>query len=203
MTDFLLVIRSGTTAYDQEGRIKGTLDIPLTEAGREESMRFGDEIARLSPSMLVTSSAACARETAKWIADRTGLEPRVCGALTNLDLGLWQGRLAREIAERQPKLYRQGQENPWAILPPEGESLDECCDRTATALERLLRRHSEGGLALVVPEPLGRIIRWVVAGEPFGNLWRPASEGPGVRRLPVATQWTVPATERGWFAGRR
>jgi probable phosphoglycerate mutase len=203
MTDFLLVVRSGQTAFDREGRIKGTLDIPLTEEGKQEAKRFGDDVARFAPSALVASPSRCARETAAAVGASTGLKPRICPELGNLDFGLWQGLLVEEIAERQPKLHRQGQENPWALMPPEGEALEECCDRASTAIERLLRRHGEGPLALVVPEPLGRIIRWVVAGESFGNLWQPDRDEPAVRRLPLAAQWSASAGDRSWFAGRR
>ena len=33
----ILLIRPGSTEYDQQGRVQGTLDIPLCEDGRQEA----------------------------------------------------------------------------------------------------------------------------------------------------------------------
>ncbi len=204
MTDFLLLIRSGKTEYDHDGRIKGTLDIPLSPAGIEEARGFADRAVVMLESRgkadsstakplhrLFASPARCARETAQIVGRRLGLKPQPCRDLGNLDHGLWQGLRVDEIEERQPRLHRQWLENPWSVAPPEGELLDECCDRVADALERITRRHTGGGIAIVVPEPLERVIRWVVAGEPLGDLWRPVDGDEGVRLLSLGKQWTI------------
>lgn len=217
MADFLLLIRSGKTAYDHEGRIKGTLDVPLSPEGVEEAHAFADRALRLladhatisraaagggddaketppigrSLHRLFASTARCGRETAEIVGRRLGLKPQACRGLENLDHGLWQGLRVDEIEERQPRIHRQWLENPWSVAPPEGELLDECCDRVASTLERIARRQAAGGIAAVVPEPLGRVIRWVVAGEPLGDLWRPVEGDEGVRLVSLADQWTI------------
>ena len=48
MADFLVVIRSGATDYDRQGRIRGTLDIPLCAEGIAEAERVAAEIAAAS-----------------------------------------------------------------------------------------------------------------------------------------------------------
>lgn len=204
MVDFLLLIRSGKTSYDQEGRIKGTLDLPLSPSGMEEARSFADRAGRMLDPLLTgvsfasnqirrlfTSPARCARETAEIVGRRLGLKPQPCPGLGNLDHGLWQGLRVDEIEARQPRLHRQWLENPWSVAPPQGELLDECCDRVAATLERIAKRHGQGGIAVVVPEPLERVIRWVVAGEPVGDLWRPVEGEEGVRLLLLAEQWAI------------
>lgn len=196
MADYLIVIRSGATAYDLEDRIKGTLDIPLCREGVAEAERFAEYLSAAVPSAIYTSPSRCAVETGRIVGRRIGLRPRKVEALANLDQGLWQGRLVAEIRQRQPRLHRQWQENPWAVAPPQGELLEECCDRVAGGLERLLRKHAEGRVAVVVPEPLERIIRWIVAAEPLGDLWERRTEARGVVELPLVAQWTNPMRER-------
>ena len=44
--DQILLIRPGTTEYDQQGRVQGTLDIPLCEDGRQEVEAMVGEAAR-------------------------------------------------------------------------------------------------------------------------------------------------------------
>lgn len=189
MPDYLIVIRSGATDYDLQGRIRGTLDIPLCDAGRSDAARAAELLAAAAPEALYTSGSACAIETSRIVGAACGLRPRRLAELHNLDQGLWQGMLVDEIRRKQPRLHRQWQDNPWAVAPPEGELLEEACERVENALEKLVRRHPSGRVALVVPQPLDRIVRWLVSGESMGDLWHHEAERPPIDVLPVAAQW--------------
>ncbi len=189
MPDHLIVIRSGATDYDRQGRIRGTLDIPLCDVGRADAARAGELLAADLPDALYTSGSACAIETSRIVGAACGLRPRRIAALHNLDQGLWQGMLVDEIRRKQPRLHRQWQDNPWAVAPPEGELLEEACERVEAALEKLVRRHPSGRVALVVPQPLDRIVGWLVSGKSMGDLWHIDGERPPVDVLPVAAQW--------------
>lgn len=185
----LLVIRSGATEYDLLGRIRGTLEIPLSNIGIAEAEAAASELAGSPPDVLYMADGRCAEETAAIIGRLLGLRPRSVADLENLDQGLWQGMLVEEIRRRQPRLARQWEENPWAVMPPEGEPLDEVCDRVEAVVERVLKRHPGGRVAVVVPHPLDRIIRWTVAGDPLGDLWDRDGGVPAVIDLPVAAGW--------------
>ena len=170
MPDHLIVIRSGATDYDRQGRIRGTLDIPLCDAGRADAARAADLLAAAMPDALYSSGSACSIETSRIVGAACGLRPQRLANLHNLDQGLWQGMLVDEIRRKQPRLHRQWQDNPWAVAPPEGELLEEACERVETALEKLVRRHPSGRVAVVVPQPLDRVVRWLVSGESMGDL---------------------------------
>ncbi len=51
------------------------------------------------------------------------LKPKTLERLQNLDHGLWQGMLIEEVKRKQPKVYKQWQEQPENVCPPEGEML--------------------------------------------------------------------------------
>ena len=162
MPDHLIVIRSGVTDYDLQGRIRGTLDLPLSPEGVAAATKAGERLAADPPAAIYTSEAECAVETGRLIAAACGLKPRPLANLDNLDLGLWQGKLVDDIREKQPRLHRQWQDNPWAVAPPEGELLEQACERVETVLEKLFKRHPAGRVAVVVPQPLDAIVRWLV-----------------------------------------
>jgi broad specificity phosphatase PhoE len=189
MPDSLIVIRSGATDFELQGRIRGAVDIPLCSAGVAEAEHTATLLAGSSAIALYTSDEICTVETGRIVGEAIGLRPRVVPHLHNLDQGLWQGMLVEEIRRKQPRLYRQWQDNPWAIAPPEGELLEEACERVEAALEKLLRRHPHGCVAVVVPEPLDRIVRWIVAGESMGDLWDRDPHREPLVEIPVAAQW--------------
>ena len=189
MPDHLIVIRAGTTDYDAQGRIRGTLALPLSTPGIAEARRTAELAAAAAPAAVYTSTDACAAETARIVGAACGLRPRRIANLGNLDQGLWQGMLVDEIRAKQPRLYRQWQDNPWAVAPPEGELLEEACLRVEAALETLARRHPAGRIAVVVPQPLDQILRWIVSGESMGDLWGGEPERAPVAEFPLAAQW--------------
>lgn len=189
MADHLLVLRAGVTAYDLDGRLRGTLDMPLAAAGVAEARRLGLELAASPPTSLHAADDGPSGETARLIGDACGLRPRTVAGLTNLDQGLWQGMLVEDIRRKQPRLHRQWLEHPWSVVAPEGESLEEACARVDDIIGRLLRRRPRGTVALVVPRPLDRIVLWVAAGRPLDDVWTADGPEPQVVRLPVAGQW--------------
>jgi broad specificity phosphatase PhoE len=186
MADLLVVIRSGTTDYDLQGRIRGNLNIPLAPAGIAAAEAAARHVSAALPVALYTSPTRCSVETADLIGAATSLVPRRVPSLAGLDLGLWQGMLVSEIRRRQPRLARHWEEDPWTVVPPDGEPLAAARDRIAAAIGKILSRHPEGPVAVVVPAPIDRIIREVIAGEPAGDLWQIADTAPAVVELHVA-----------------
>lgn len=193
MADSLVVIRAGSTDFDLQGRIRGTLDLPLCAAGVAEAKAAAAALAGTPPAAIYSAPDACSVDTARHVARACGLRARCLDDLVNLDQGLWQGMLVDDIRLKQPRLYRQWQDNPWAVSPPEGELLEQACDRVEGVLERMLRRHTAGRIALVIPTPLDQIVRWLTAGESVGDLWGRGPAETSVVAIPLAAQWKRPA----------
>ncbi|HOP78519.1 MAG TPA: histidine phosphatase family protein, partial [Thermogutta sp.] len=87
----------------------------------------------------------------------------------------WEGMRIEEIRTRQPKIYRQWQEIPDCICPPEGETIEEAETRVTECLQRLLRRHKNQAVGLVVAEPLASIVKRLITQTPLGDLWKAES----------------------------
>lgn len=197
MPDHLITIRSAATDYELQGRVRGSLDVPPCAAGLAEVTALADRLSDAPPEAIYTSPTACGIESGRIISNRCGVTPKRIDLLTNLDFGLWQGKLVSEIRRLQPRLYRQWQDDPWSVAPPEGELLEEASSRVEDALEKLFKRHPTGRIAVVVPAPLDAIVRWLVSGFALGDLWQPNPSTEALAVLPVAAQWKVgslPAT---------
>jgi broad specificity phosphatase PhoE len=189
MPDHLIVIRSASTDYELQGRIRGSLDIPPSPEGLANAEAIADRLGDSIPEAIYAAPTACGMATARIIGRRFGGTPKPLDDLANIDLGLWQGKLVDEIRRLQPTVHRQWQEDPWSIAPPEGEFLEEARSRVEEALERIAKRHPTGRVAIVVPFPIDSLVRWLVAGEPLGDLWEPDPEREPFADLPMAAQW--------------
>ncbi len=168
----ILLIRPGETDYDREERIQGTLDIPLNDEGVQEVARLVEQLAGHGIEVVYAPTSQPAKQTAEAIAKGLGVKYKRLERLQNVDHGLWQGMPIEEVRQKQPRVYKQWQEQPDNVCPPEGEMLSEADERVRPAMNRLLKKHREGAIALVVPEPLASLVRRFVNQTELGDLWK-------------------------------
>ena len=173
----LLLIRPGITEYDQQGRVQGTLNIPLCEDGRQEVENMIEELRGKSIAASYTGPCKAAEQTAECLGEALDVKVKTIDKFENVDHGLWQGLLVSDVKAKQPKVYRQWQETPEKVCPPQGETLSEAKERVSAAITKLLKKHkADGVFAVVAPEPLASVIRNVVRHDGWGDLWQ-STEG--------------------------
>lgn len=172
----VVLIRPGSTDFDEQGRIKGTLGIPLNERGAGQVAQMISHLQGLGISLIYSSPCQCAVQTAAAIAAALGVRSKTIDKLDNLDHGLWHGKLVEEVRQCQPKVYRQMQERPETVCPPDGEPLVEARQRVVAAVDKVLKKHLRDTVALVVPEPICSLVRSHLAGSEVGDLWKAECE---------------------------
>ncbi len=168
----IVLIRPGSTDYDQQQRIQGALDVPLNEEGTGEVAKVIEELAPLEIETVYAPPCQPSQQTAKVIAKGLRAKFKKLEKMQNLDHGLWQGMLVEDVRQKQPKVYKQWQEQPENVCPPEGEMLVEADERVHAAITKLAKRHKEGVIGLVVPEPLASLVRRFLRHDELGDLWK-------------------------------
>lgn len=168
----IVLVRPGATDFDDQGRIKGTLDIPLNGHGRAQIAVTDQETSSLEMDAIYCSPCQAAEATAAALAARRGLKAKPLSQLRNLDRGLWQGRLIEEVRQMQPRVYRQFQERPESVCPPAGESLSSAQRRISEFFSKFVRRHRNQVIALVVPEPLASVIACYAQNREYADAWK-------------------------------
>jgi phosphoserine phosphatase len=168
----VLLIRPGSTIFDEEGRIKGALDIPLSAAGREQAQALSLSLQTIKLDCLYVAPCESALSSAAAIAERNFCKQKTLDCLRNLDHGLWQGKLVADVRRLQPRVYRQFQEHPTDVCPPAGETIQEGLERVRASVDKLIRKHQGGRIGLIVPQPMASIVRFTLVAGSFGDLWK-------------------------------
>lgn len=110
-------LRHGPTAWNEEGRLQGMTDVPLSPRGRGlvVTWRVPFESWRWMCSPL-----ARARETAALIGAPSTLviEP----ALREMAYGQWEGQTLADLRAREPQGMRDAETRGLDMVPPGGES---------------------------------------------------------------------------------
>jgi broad specificity phosphatase PhoE len=167
----VVVVRPGSTAFDEQERMKGCLDIPLSPEGVKQVQRVASEMARLPISAVYCGPCESAQATARGIADAARCKLKICECFRNLDHGLWQGKCIEEIKRQQPKLFKQVQDNPRAFSPPGGETIAEAESRVVKQLDKLQKKHGRETIAVVIPEPMASLVASKLKSVDFEDLW--------------------------------
>lgn len=173
----IVLIRPGTSEFGEQGRIEGNLDIPLSEQGQREVQQAIEELKPLGIGVIYSCPCEAAWQTASSIAAGLDIKAKKIDTLVNLDHGLWQGMLLDDVKRKQPKVYRQWQEHPEMVCPPEGEMFGDCRERVAATIAKLQKKHREGAIGIVVPEPLASIVHCIVTQQNSADEWKTDAHG--------------------------
>lgn len=156
----LLVVRHGRTEWNIAGRIQGSSDIDLDEAGKAQAFEAAPELAEYGPVRIISSDLRRAVDTARPIADLTGVEIELDKRLRERAYGPWEGLTHVEIAERFPEDHRRWRSQE-PLRHPEIETWADLHRRTADAVKDITASDAEG-TAIVVCH--GGSARQIVGG---------------------------------------
>lgn len=168
----ILLIRTGATEYECQGRVQGTLDIPLSEDGRQQVEQVADQLRDQTIDVLYAGPCRATQQSADILATELKLKAKTVEDLRNLDHGLWQGMLIDDVKVKQPKVYRQWQEHPETVCPPDGESLQVVRERLHRAVTKIAKKTKGGIAAVVVAEPVTSLLKNALRDDTLGNLWQ-------------------------------
>ncbi len=175
----ILLVRPGATDFDDQGRIKGSLDMPMSEQGRGQARSLADELSELPIRTIFSAPCQSALQTAALIARGRDVKVKALDALRNVDHGLWHGKLIEEVRKNQPRAYRLGQDAPDAFCAPRGEPIHEARSRVLKSLKKILRKGGEDVVAVVVPEPLATVVESLLREVPLNDLWKSETDNGG------------------------
>ena len=180
------LIRCGESIWEREDRLHGSTDLPLCEAGGASVEACASFFADVRIPTVYHPPDEASAETAKIIAAVAKARTKTVEELGDPNLGLLEGLLKQEFAERHPKRYRQWEEDPLSLAPPEGEPIADARARIFKALARLLKRSRADEVAVVLrPVSLGLFRCWL-DDAPVEQLWSMVTDRPAVERYLLA-----------------
>lgn len=202
----LWLIRSGETAWQREQRVQGRTDLPLSTEGRtalasdlaqlggaglptpqgSPEQEHGQRPAGLltgKPSLIHHAADEAAKESAAMVARQFGARTKANADFDEPDLGLLSGLTMEHFEERFPTRFRQWEEEPLSLVPPEGEAMEDARTRVLDALGRLARRHRHEVFGLVLHPIALALVRAALEGRPGRELWNMLAARPRVERF--------------------
>jgi probable phosphoglycerate mutase len=157
----VVLIRSGCTDFDEQNRIKGSLEIPINTQGEKQIRQVVEQLANTPLEIIYADPTEPSLSTAEAIGEALDVKVHLSENLRNLDQGLWEGLQIDDVKHKYPRVFKQWRESPEMICPPEGELAGQAIERIHKALRKPLKKRD--CFAIVASEPLATLIGWVVS----------------------------------------
>ena len=180
------VFRCGATAWAREGRLHSWTDLPLADDGRAAVEGDAARLRGARPATIYHPVDEAATETATILAGMLSARKKGVDDLAEPNLGLFEGMLPKELSERHPKRFKQWEDDPLSLVPPEGEPIADARTRLLGAIARLGRKSRAAEIGIVLhPIALAMLKCWF-ADRPASDLGRTLGEDRDVLRYAVS-----------------
>lgn len=179
----IFLVRHGETVQHSEKMFIGQYDVELDEKGREQIKRSAEEIAMYSPGIsgIYSSPLKRAVESARIVADRIcPREEQLCEvkALSEINLGSWDGKPVREIREKYPAEYIRRGENMFLFKTGnKAENFYDVQYRAVKALRRILLQDEAEDILIVSHSAVIRALENNLKGLRVDDDWKPVPKG--------------------------
>ena len=174
----LYFVRHGQTDWNATHKIQGATNTPLNDFGRTQAKRNGEILAStlVSPGdfQFVSSTLDRARETMEIIRAHLNLPKDAYERderLIEVNYGDWQSHTWEELRKENSAEIDQRFADPWATIPPNGESYSQASNRILTWLEG-----TSGNMVIVTHGGIMRCIHGHYANKDYAE--RPKMDVP-------------------------
>jgi alpha-ribazole phosphatase len=138
----LVLIRHAEPDESVRGRSYGSLDVPLSAAGRQQAEALVQALEDVEIDAIFTSPLRRARETAAPLATARRLQPVAHEGLRELSFGELEGRTYADIERERPELYESWMTDPTGTRFPGGETFAELRERALAAAAEVRASHN-------------------------------------------------------------
>lgn len=185
----IYLLRHGATASNLESppRLQGQgVDLSLSEVGRRQATITAQWFSSQSIAAVFASPLARSRETARAIAERHGVDVQLDRALIEADVGRWEGKNWREIAELDAEAHHLYRQDSARHGYPEGENMVQINARIAPAVSAIAKRCAGASIVIVGHGMANRALLAPLLGLPLSQASKLPQDNCGINVLRVA-----------------
>lgn len=162
----LYVVRHGETIWNQEKRVQGITDIPLTLEGIKNTEKLKDLVSTLNIDVVISSPLSRARETANILVD-SKLPINTDDRIKERDWGMNEGALIDEVDRW----------DCWDVVLNTKVQNIECIQdfmyRVSSFIEEIKIKYKDKNVLVVTHSAVIRVIHYMLGNIPEdGNLSR-------------------------------
>jgi len=163
MATWIYLVRHGQTVWNEEGRLCGSSDVPLSDEGLAQARKLAARLKDIGISAIYSSPLLRARQTAEAIAAHHRVEVKTEPDLREIDYGDWEGLKVADVLEQFPELEKLRREEPMKFAAPNGEPMLQFAKRVISAIQRVAASHADETICVIAHQTVNRfILCWIL-----------------------------------------
>ena len=144
----VLLIRHGQSKGNAERRFGGHTATPLSARGRNQAEATARTLKYDSLTAIYSSDLLRAMDTAKPLANMTGLPLNGTSAFRERDVGVMEGLTFEDAAQQHPEQYAALLRRDFEYVLSGGESYRQLLDRARQKLDEIIEENRGGKIAV-------------------------------------------------------
>jgi probable phosphoglycerate mutase len=142
MNTELFVVRHGQTIWNQQRRLQGQMDSPLTQEGLKQAESLAERLASKKIDVIYSSDLGRTMLTARFVSARmSGMQVYPDVRLRERNFGIFHGLNWEEIMKRYPEEGKNEKSGNADFIIPEGESRQQVLERSRDFMDEMLVKH--------------------------------------------------------------
>jgi probable phosphoglycerate mutase len=157
------LIRHAMTVWNEQRRIQGQQDSPVSHTGEDQIDLWSKRLFQYNWDLVLSSDLGRARHTADGINRMHGLPVFRDRRLREQDWGGWTGKTLSQLKQEVPGFHDIQKKQGWAFQPPGGESRLDVWKRSQTAILDGARKWPGKNILVVSHEGVIKVLlyRWM------------------------------------------
>jgi 2,3-bisphosphoglycerate-dependent phosphoglycerate mutase len=144
----VLLVRHGQSKGNAERRFGGHTATPLSARGRNQAEATARTLKSEAITAIYSSDLARAMETAKPLANMTGLPVNGTSAFRERSVGVMEGLTFEDAAQQHPEQHAALLRRDFEYVLTGGESYRQLLDRARQKLDDVIAEHRGGRIAV-------------------------------------------------------
>ena len=144
----VLLIRHGQSKGNAERRFGGHTATPLSARGRNQALATARTLKSEGLTAIYSSDLARAMDTARPLAQLTGLQVHGTSAFRERSVGVMEGLTFEDAAQQHPEQYAALLRRDFEHVLTGGESYRQLLDRAAQKLDQIIEENRGGKIAV-------------------------------------------------------
>ncbi|MCP4077925.1 MAG: histidine phosphatase family protein [Gammaproteobacteria bacterium] len=145
----ILLVRHGQTEWNQQHRIQGHQDSPLTSLGKQQAQQTKILLEQFDIQQAFVSPLKRAVDTTEIILQGRSLRATILNDLSEINLGPWEGKTRAETALTHPEEYNSFWHRPDTFALSGAETFQQLQQRIVNSLDTIFANAGNNNVLVV------------------------------------------------------
>lgn len=161
------LLRHGITVWNEEKRVQGRGNSPLTEEGIRQTQQWAKKCHGMAWDRIIASDLGRVQQTVALLNEQLKLPVTFDDRLREQDWGIWEGMRVTDVRQQYHEILAEQVAAGWDFTPPDGESRAHVRRRAFASLNDAHAAHAGQNILIVCHLGIIKCLVYTVAERSF------------------------------------